>query len=121
MTTARQLGTVQRAAIAAVEQAIDPALCTALAEPARLEIVKVLLRLLAADVGEISAHLEQDRSVVSRHLKTLREAGVVRMRREGRRRIYTLDGAGLVRRFEQVAVTIRAAMSSCCPEQLSEL
>jgi len=116
MKRTAKLGRVQRTAIDAVEQAIDPALCTALAEPARLEIVKVLLRLASADVGEISVHLHQDRSVVSRHLKTLREAGVVCMTRDGRRRIYALDGAGLVKRFQHIVTTIQSAMA-CCPGQ----
>ena len=79
------------------------------------------MQLQTADVGAISARLQQDRSVISRHLKTLREAGVVFIKVEGSSVIYTLEGAGLVHRLEHMAVTIRAAMSSCCPEQLSEL
>lgn len=35
--------------------------------------------------------------MVSQHLAVLREAGLVRVRREGRRRLYSVDGAGIRR------------------------
>jgi DNA-binding transcriptional ArsR family regulator len=40
--------------------------------------------------GNIAARFEQSRPAVSRHLRLLREAGVVEVRTEGTRRIYTL-------------------------------
>ena len=49
--------------------------------------------MLAAEdlaAGDIAALFEQSRPAVSRHLRVLREAGVVAVRSEGTRRIYTL-------------------------------
>ena len=62
----------------------------ALADPTRLRIVELL-----ADgersAGELAAHFDAARPGVSRHLRVLREHGLVRARIEGRRRLYSLD------------------------------
>src|SRR5437764_401366 len=41
--------------------------------------------------GELAAEFETSRPGVSRHLRVLRERGLVRTRDEGRRRVYSLD------------------------------
>ena len=46
-------------------------------------------------VGELAAGLPVTRPAVSQHLKVLKEAGLVRDRAEGTRRIYCIDPAGL--------------------------
>jgi DNA-binding transcriptional ArsR family regulator len=109
---------LRQAAAEALEEAIDISLCVAVAEPARRQILQILLREGASDIGVIAAQLSQDRSVVSRHLKQLHDAGLVRLDRDGRRRVYRLDGAGFVTRLEQMAATIRRCMMVCCPEEL---
>lgn len=66
----------------------------ALSEPMRLAIVERLgARPMA--VGELAATLPVTRPAVSQHLKVLKEAGLVRDRAEGTRRIYHIDPAGL--------------------------
>jgi DNA-binding transcriptional ArsR family regulator len=60
-----------------------------LGDPVRRRVVE----LLAAEpltAGQIAAQFAQSRPAVSRHLRLLREAGVVDVREEGTRRIYTL-------------------------------
>jgi DNA-binding transcriptional ArsR family regulator len=47
-------------------------------------------------VGGIAAGLPVSRPAVSQHLRVLKEAGLVRDRREGTRRIYSIDPKGLV-------------------------
>ena len=62
----------------------------ALADPTRRE----LLRLLVAgerSAGELAAPFPVSRPAVSRHLRVLREAGLVRARTDGKRRLYALD------------------------------
>jgi DNA-binding transcriptional ArsR family regulator len=49
----------------------------------------------AMPVGEISRHLPVSRPAVSQHLRILKEAGLVRDRREGTRRLYSVDANGL--------------------------
>ncbi len=47
-------------------------------------------------VGEIAARLPVSQPAVSQHLATLKRAGLVVSRRDGRRRVYSLDRAGLI-------------------------
>ena len=62
----------------------------ALADPTRRTIVELLAeRELSA--GEIAAHFETSRPGVSRHLRVLRDHGVVSARSEGRRQVYALE------------------------------
>jgi DNA-binding transcriptional ArsR family regulator len=46
-------------------------------------------------VGEIADGLPVSRPAVSQHLRVLREAGLVSERREGTRRVYRVEPAGL--------------------------
>jgi DNA-binding transcriptional ArsR family regulator len=66
----------------------------ALGDPNRREI----LRLLGAEglaVGEIAEAMPISRPAVSRHLRLLKDAGLVAERAEGTRRIYQLQAEGL--------------------------
>ncbi|WP_141619442.1 helix-turn-helix transcriptional regulator [Myxococcus sp. AB036A] len=94
---------------------LDSAFLRALTEPARLELLKVLLRYGPADVGAIAAHLPQDRSVISRHLKVLNDVGVVRARSEGKHRIYEVDGQSFLAAFEGLLSRARELAPICCP------
>ena len=62
----------------------------ALADPTRRHIVELLAeRELSA--GEIASQFPTARPGVSRHLRVLREHGLVRARADGQRRLYSLD------------------------------
>jgi DNA-binding transcriptional ArsR family regulator len=61
----------------------------ALAEPARRQILE-LLRQRERPVGELVERLKLSQPGVSKHLRVLREAGLVRVRPEGQRRWYGL-------------------------------
>lgn len=61
----------------------------ALAEPNRLHIVEVLINGPRA-VGEIVVQLQLSQPLVSKHLKTLSEAGIVESHKDAQRRIYQL-------------------------------
>jgi DNA-binding transcriptional ArsR family regulator len=60
------------------------------AEPRRRQILD-LLRERARPVGELVKLLGLSQPGVSKHLRLLREAGLVRVRREGQRRWYELE------------------------------
>jgi DNA-binding transcriptional ArsR family regulator len=62
---------------------------TAVSDPARRRILE-LLRVRERPVGELVQHLELSQPGVSKHLRVLREAGLVRVRPEGQRRVYGL-------------------------------
>lgn len=66
----------------------------ALGDPTR----RRLLELLVAGerpAGELAAEFALSRPGVSRHLRVLREAGLVQTRGDGRRRLYSVDPAPL--------------------------
>ena len=61
----------------------------ALADPARLRIVEAM-KLGECAVGDIVERMNIHQSGVSRHLRILAEAGIVQMRPEGQKRLYSL-------------------------------
>ena len=67
---------------------------SALVDPTRRRIVELLAE-GERSAGEIASHFETSRPGVSRHLRVLREQGLVRSREQGTRRLYSLDTAPL--------------------------
>lgn len=65
------------------------AVLQAIADPSR-RIVLTMLRGGPATAGDIAAALPIARPGVSRHLRVLRDAGLVEVRQEAQRRIYSL-------------------------------
>jgi DNA-binding transcriptional ArsR family regulator len=66
----------------------------ALSDPTR----RTILELLAdgeLEAGQIATRFSISRPAVSRHLRVLRELGLVRVRGEAQRRVYSLDPAPL--------------------------
>jgi DNA-binding transcriptional ArsR family regulator len=66
----------------------------ALAEPHRRAILR-LVRDQPRSVREIAEHFDITQQAVSLHLKVLREAGLVGVRRDGQRRLYLVDPDGM--------------------------
>lgn len=105
----------------AIEQALkvleDP-IFRALSAPSRLAVFKRVLQVERADIAEIAAGLPQDRSVVSRHLQALHDAGILRAERESRQMYYQVDGPAMVDRIERILVRVKALAPYCCPGDL---
>jgi DNA-binding transcriptional ArsR family regulator len=66
----------------------------ALADPTRRRIVEVLAGGPLSS-GDIASRFPITKPAVSQHLKTLRQARLVRVRAEAQRRIYELDPEGV--------------------------
>src|SRR5258706_746117 len=66
----------------------------AIAEPQRREIL-VLLRPGERPVTEVAQELGMTQPGASKHLRVLREVGLVRDRKAGKQRLYGLDARGL--------------------------
>ncbi len=62
----------------------------AIADPIRRRVLE-LVRDRELPAGELAAQFDVSRPAVSRHLRVLREAGLVRERRQGRLRLYQAD------------------------------
>jgi DNA-binding transcriptional ArsR family regulator len=66
----------------------------AIADPTRRRLLE-LVRDREVPAGELASAFPVSRPAVSRHLRVLREAGLVHERREGRLRLYLADPAPL--------------------------
>ena len=78
------------------------AVLQALADRSRRTVLEIL-RVHPATVGELAEALPIARPGVSRHLRVLREAGLVDVRQEAQRRIYSLRPDALVEVDEWLA------------------
>jgi DNA-binding transcriptional ArsR family regulator len=67
---------------------------SALADPTRRAIFEQLARRPRA-VGELADEFPVSRPAVSQHLKVLKDAGLVADRRDGNRRLYSVDARGV--------------------------
>jgi DNA-binding transcriptional ArsR family regulator len=72
-----------------MQQAID-----AISHPGRRAMLRLVLE-RELPVSELAKHVGLSQPAASQHLKVLRDAGLVRGRVEGRRRLYRVDGEGL--------------------------
>jgi DNA-binding transcriptional ArsR family regulator len=70
-----------------------PDALTALAEPTRREILRLLLE-EPRSVGELAAALDANQPSTSKHLRVLREAGLVHVHPDAQRRVYALRPDG---------------------------
>lgn len=90
--------------------ASSSALHAALADPVRETIVRLL-----ADgersVGELAAELPVSRPAVSKHLRLLQGAGLVRFRSEGTRNVYALEPDALAALRDEVDALWRSALA----------
>ncbi|MDN3356978.1 metalloregulator ArsR/SmtB family transcription factor [Actinomadura sp. DC4] len=67
----------------------------ALASPARRQLLGLLLDRGPLPVQELAEHFDMRRPSVSEHLRVLKDAGLVRERKSGRRRYYRLEAEPL--------------------------
>jgi DNA-binding transcriptional ArsR family regulator len=71
----------------------------ALGDPVRRHLLRLVHGAGEAGAGDLVAAVQEvtpiSQPAVSQHLRVLREAGLVRVRAEGTRRVYSLDDAGL--------------------------
>lgn len=77
----------------------------AVAEPRRREILALLV-VKELPVGDIVVALQLDQPSVSKHLRVLRETGLVHMRRNGRHKLY-MTNAEAIRPLHEWAETFK--------------
>jgi DNA-binding transcriptional ArsR family regulator len=66
----------------------------AIAEPRRLEILRVLQKDSGMSVSEIGRRISLTQQAASLHLKVLEQAGLVEARKEGTRHLYSVRPEG---------------------------
>ncbi len=84
-------------------------LAAVLAHPLRVRLMAMLV-LGPANVGDLIAALGEEQTVVSKHLASLRAAGLLRCRPDGRCRVYEATiGDAVDRALEALAALARSA------------
>jgi DNA-binding transcriptional ArsR family regulator len=84
----------------------------AIADPARREILDLLHHSEIAS-GDIAGHFQMTHSAISQHLKVLVDAGLVTVRKEGTRRIYSACPDGLA----ELRSVLLYLLASCSPQE----
>ncbi|MGV3667029.1 MAG: ArsR/SmtB family transcription factor [Leptospira bouyouniensis] len=102
-------------AIDALNQVLDSKFLAALAEPSRIEVLKQVIRFGKADISELSEGLSLDRSVISRHLITLQEAGILIRDKQGKHVYYQLDPNQAIQKFKVILNHLEEMVAICCP------
>lgn len=74
-----------------------PGVFEAIADPTRRGILARLRTGEALSVSELAADLPMTRQAVTKHLDLLRDTGLIRVRRQGRKRLHELDAGPLKR------------------------
>ncbi|QYK49273.1 MAG: helix-turn-helix transcriptional regulator [Phycisphaeraceae bacterium] len=101
----------------AIDALLDPELFKALCDPTRVLLLGCLAKCgRACTVSEVAACCSVDLSVVSRHLRQLERAGVLRSSKEGRTVFYAVRYQDLSKALRDLADAIHA----CCPEGVDE-
>jgi ArsR family transcriptional regulator len=78
-------------------------LAWAVAHPARVRMLRILIAREACVCGELVGQMDLAQSTVSQHLKVLKEAGLVQGEVDGPKVCYCVNPAGLARLKELVA------------------
>jgi len=89
----------------------------ALSDPVRLEIVE-FLRAGEKCVCEIVPHVGLIQPLVSRHLKILKECGLVKYRKEGNRRLYSITDQRIFEIIDAIGSDLVDALSKRIIEQI---
>lgn len=87
----------------------------ALGHPARVAILRLLIKRAACICGDIVEELPLSQSTVSQHLKELKEAGLIKGEIDGVKICYCIDEEG----WNQARSYINDLFSSCDIEQKS--
>ncbi|WP_280501728.1 metalloregulator ArsR/SmtB family transcription factor [Nocardia farcinica] len=78
----------------------------AIADPVRRQVLELLLE-QPRTAGEIAGHFPISRPAISRHLRVLRESGLVHDEVTGRQRVYSLDPGPLAELAAWIAAVRR--------------
>jgi ArsR family transcriptional regulator len=90
----------------------------ALSDPARLEILE-FLRNGEECVCEIIPHLGLIQPVVSRHLKILKDCGIVRYRKEGNKRLYSITDPKIYKVIDAVTPELANTLTNQVIQQIA--
>ncbi|WLR43115.1 metalloregulator ArsR/SmtB family transcription factor [Bacillus carboniphilus] len=80
-----------------------------LSDPARQDIIVLLVRHHTLTVNEITNHSTLSRPAISHHLKILRDNGLVTIEQKGTQRFYSLQLTDAIERMKRLITTVEGA------------
>ncbi len=89
----------------------------ALSDPVRLDMLE-FLRDGEKCVCEIIPHVKLIQPVVSRHLKILKDCGIVRYRKDGNRRLYSITDQQIFKIIDEITPELVTAFTTKMLEQI---
>ena len=89
----------------------------ALSDPVRIEIIEFLLDGEKC-VCEIIPHVKLIQPVVSRHLKILKDAGMIKGRKDGNRRLYSIADPRILRIIDSLVPGLVSSLKENMIEQI---
>lgn len=95
---------------------LDSAFFKTLAEPVRIDILKLLLLYGRSDIGTIAEHMPQDRSVISRHLTQMESTRIVTSEKEGRHVYYRVDAKSFSGKMQEITEKLHTCVQVCYPD-----
>lgn len=104
-----------------LDELFDSSIFRLLSEPIRVDILKLLAQSGELDITQISSYFDQDRSVISRHLKLLYEGGLLIKTKESRSTIYQVDGLAFLQKVEKIAAGVKEMLYFCCEDLYEDL
>ncbi|MFH2012034.1 MAG: metalloregulator ArsR/SmtB family transcription factor [Pseudomonadota bacterium] len=94
---------------------LDSKFFKSMGEPVRVQIIRFLLLNGRADIGAIAENMPQDRSVISRHLNLMQEAGILNCKKESRHMFYSINATGFLNRFANITELLKTCIKECFP------
>ena len=94
---------------------LDTKFFSALCEPVRVELLRVLMVKGRSDIQTIAEGFSQDRSVISRHLKVLQQAGIVTSEKVSRHQFFQMNGEYILQTLSAMTRVIEDIIPFCCP------
>ena len=106
-------GSIPQGNIDKIDELIKDSIFKVLSEPVRLNIIKFLVVNGESDISTIAKSFTQDRSVISRHLMVMEQAGILEKSKESRYVVYSFNGREFLNKLESVVDIIRVLVNSC--------
>ena len=104
-----------------LESVIDAKIISILGQPVRAKIIRFLAINGPSDISTIASNFSQDRSVISKHLKLMRENNILIMTKESKHSIYQLDGMEILFRLEDMVDNLKAILLHNCEEKFEKM
>ncbi|TGN09412.1 transcriptional regulator [Leptospira ilyithenensis] len=98
-----------------LDQILDSKFLNSLSDSSRVTVLKKVILLGRADVSQIAEDLPLDKSVVSRHLTFLSEAGILNRTKIGKQVFYEPDPQNILKRFQAIIDGVQQVIANCCP------